>query len=294
MASSKRIYKSSEPMIAGVCSGIAQYFRIDPNLARILAVAVTVATFGLPIILYLAGIAAIPANPAIKQGYIDAKATAGSLPATAASHKTTTGLEKADTEAETESEWHNSVRATASSMGRFARIYWNYVVIVGALLICSGIIILLGSYVNVSFWRFWPFILVIIGIIQLFTPSLRGWSLGRAGSAIVLITIGLVLLAWSLQVIASSAFILCFFGLWPMLLIAAGLYLIAIAKKLSMISLISSLLLSITLVVGFWYYGVADEHVSIKLPSGNVWEFVIPVSPLASTLDEGRSVEVDE
>ena len=33
---SKRIYKSNEKKIAGVCAGIAEYFNIDPTLVRLL------------------------------------------------------------------------------------------------------------------------------------------------------------------------------------------------------------------------------------------------------------------
>jgi len=34
----KRLYKGENRMLCGVCSGIAEYFNIDPTLVRVLAV----------------------------------------------------------------------------------------------------------------------------------------------------------------------------------------------------------------------------------------------------------------
>jgi len=44
----KRLYRSSEKeaMIAGVCSGIADYFEVDPTLIRLIWVLMTVFSFG--------------------------------------------------------------------------------------------------------------------------------------------------------------------------------------------------------------------------------------------------------
>jgi phage shock protein C len=38
MTSPKRLYRSKEKMVAGVCSGLADYFDIDPTIIRILFV----------------------------------------------------------------------------------------------------------------------------------------------------------------------------------------------------------------------------------------------------------------
>ena len=34
----KRLYRSQQRMIGGVCSGLAEYFEVDPTLARVIAV----------------------------------------------------------------------------------------------------------------------------------------------------------------------------------------------------------------------------------------------------------------
>ena len=51
----KRLYRSKkERMIAGVCGGLGEYFKVDPTLIRLLWVVVTVFTgFILGIIAYI-------------------------------------------------------------------------------------------------------------------------------------------------------------------------------------------------------------------------------------------------
>jgi len=43
MTSPKRLYRSREKMVAGVCSGLADYLNIDPTIIRILFVVVAFA-----------------------------------------------------------------------------------------------------------------------------------------------------------------------------------------------------------------------------------------------------------
>ena len=43
MTSPKRLYRSKEKMVAGVCSGLADYVNIDPTIIRILFVVIAFA-----------------------------------------------------------------------------------------------------------------------------------------------------------------------------------------------------------------------------------------------------------
>ncbi|MDD2305393.1 MAG: PspC domain-containing protein [Prolixibacteraceae bacterium] len=43
MTSPKRLYRSKEKMVAGVCAGLADYFNIDPTIMRILFVVIAFA-----------------------------------------------------------------------------------------------------------------------------------------------------------------------------------------------------------------------------------------------------------
>ncbi len=50
----KRLRRSSNKMLAGVCAGIAEYLDVDPTLIRVLYAALTLFTAGFPgVLLYI-------------------------------------------------------------------------------------------------------------------------------------------------------------------------------------------------------------------------------------------------
>ena len=50
----KKLYRSrSNRMLAGVCGGLAEYFNIDPTLARVIAVVLAITPFVPVILTYL-------------------------------------------------------------------------------------------------------------------------------------------------------------------------------------------------------------------------------------------------
>lgn len=48
----KKLYKSNDRKICGVCGGIAEYFNIDPTIIRILTLCLVFFGIGSPIIVY--------------------------------------------------------------------------------------------------------------------------------------------------------------------------------------------------------------------------------------------------
>ncbi len=54
MANEKKLTRSANKVIAGVCGGIAEYCEVDPTLVRIVYAALTVFSAGFPgLLLYL-------------------------------------------------------------------------------------------------------------------------------------------------------------------------------------------------------------------------------------------------
>lgn len=54
MASEKRLTRSANKVLAGVCGGIAEYFEIDPTLVRVAYAALSIFSAGFPgILLYI-------------------------------------------------------------------------------------------------------------------------------------------------------------------------------------------------------------------------------------------------
>ena len=57
----KKLYRSrSSRYLAGVCGGIGEYFNIDPNIVRIIAVLLAVGSLGVMMILYIAAALLLP------------------------------------------------------------------------------------------------------------------------------------------------------------------------------------------------------------------------------------------
>lgn len=53
MGNKKLVRSTSDVKIAGVCSGIANYFDIDPTLVRIIYAILSIGTIGTGILIYL-------------------------------------------------------------------------------------------------------------------------------------------------------------------------------------------------------------------------------------------------
>ena len=56
----KKLYKSNNRMICGVCAGVAEYFGIDPTIVRLIGAAL--ALRGTGILLYIVAAIVMPEN----------------------------------------------------------------------------------------------------------------------------------------------------------------------------------------------------------------------------------------
>lgn len=57
----KRLYRSSDRIVAGVCGGIAEYFDIDPTLIRVVYVILSLFSVAFPgVLLYIILMIPIP------------------------------------------------------------------------------------------------------------------------------------------------------------------------------------------------------------------------------------------
>lgn len=65
MAATRKIYRSDDTAIAGVCSGVAEGLDMDPATVRILAVLLVLATFGLFTLVYATLWLVLPKHVAI-------------------------------------------------------------------------------------------------------------------------------------------------------------------------------------------------------------------------------------
>jgi len=141
----KKLHRSREnAMIAGVCAGLAEYFDVDLSLVRLITV-LLIFPGGFSIWAYIIAWIIVPQKPL----------RSGTAP-TASEHVVP----------ETDAESDISDR---SDKTKFA---------VGAVLVALGIFFLLGT-LNIlwfSFFKLWPIVLIVIGIVILVKGLERGSS----------------------------------------------------------------------------------------------------------------------
>lgn len=59
----KRLYKSRNKMLCGVCGGIAEYFDVDPTLIRLAIVFLSIAGVGSGLLAYIIAAIVVPEKP---------------------------------------------------------------------------------------------------------------------------------------------------------------------------------------------------------------------------------------
>ncbi|MFN2363733.1 MAG: PspC domain-containing protein [Halarsenatibacteraceae bacterium] len=130
MADIKRLYRSrQERILAGVCGGIAEYFKIDPLIIRLLFVFIFFIN-GAGIIAYIVGWLIIPERP---YDYID-----------------------------NEDEIKDDYERESFTLDRTNQRF------IGIILIIVGVFIIASRIFPLIIWRhFWAIILIILGIVIL-------------------------------------------------------------------------------------------------------------------------------
>ena len=58
----KKLYKSKNKKISGVCAGVAEYFNIDPTIVRIIWLVIALC-YGIGLVAYIACMIAMPEAP---------------------------------------------------------------------------------------------------------------------------------------------------------------------------------------------------------------------------------------
>jgi len=272
----KRLYRSDDAMIAGVCAGFAEYIGADPTIVRIFALVMLVILLGTPALVYLALIFVIPRRPLDSSRPIDIKASSTNELSAISNRATTPGAAWVSSN----SEAFDAVDPESAGLdGRRTNRGLNTATTFGILLVGFGVIALLGFFVDAFFWLYWPLIIVLVGLITLFTPGYSGWRISRAGYSILLLTVGVALQLWRLDYYGFAVFWYTLFTLWPAGLIGLGLLIIGGAIRRDIFKLAAALLVSLALVIGIWSFGQMGGSYYIKVPVFDQLQINLPDSP---------------
>ena len=117
------------------------------------------------------------------------------------------------------------------------------------LVILGGLLPVSQFVPGMEFWRWWPLILVAIGIRQMFGPQGVRWSIRNLGEGLSTLAFGLVLLGQMLGVLRWDVW-LNIVKLWPVLFISLGLEIIGKATRAEWLRFLGSLVIIAALAYG--------------------------------------------
>lgn len=206
MAATKRIYRSDDVAVAGVCAGIAEHLDMDVAAVRILAILLFFASFGLVAVVYSFLWLVLPKHVAI---------SSETLPCAAYSDE---GSEVFPCDS-------GDPCCSAGPAGWSRACMW-----VGIALLTVGVAFLLAAFVRgVSWWRFLPIAVCLTGVALMVTPSRSMPRLRRFSLGLMLLFFGLLILAVSVGVVDARTVLFAASKLWPGGLVVVGLVIIGSA-----------------------------------------------------------------
>ena len=127
---------------------------------------------------------------------------------------------------------------------RLGLVWW------GIFLVAAGGLLLLNQFApRIDLWRYWPLIIVAVGIRGMFPSASEGWSLKRAAEGLTVVVIGLILLGQMLGVLGWQVW-LNILRLWPLLLVALGLEVIGKGMRSDAVRMLGNLVIVAGLLYG--------------------------------------------
>ena len=270
----KRLQRSDDAVIAGVCAGLADYFNIDAVIVRVLAVVLGLASFGITALVYILFWLIMPATP--KHTHPIDVACAQNAYSNCAGSDTGAGVSGSCQDGSTLDSAVNYICNTTAT-NKLCRVgVW-----IGVLLVVVGLAGAFAAVVRgISWWQFWPIVLVLGGIAQMLLPARKVLRAGRIASGIAITALGLLLLACSLHIIDWISISLTFGRFWSLLVVTFGLLLIGGALRNGVYTIAGALVFAFFCLLGLTVCSIpgALEIVIVQFPFFDPW--VIQVSTL--------------
>ncbi len=299
----ERLYRSDDCTIAGVCAGIAEYCDIDPVIVRILALLLSISSFGLVPIVYVLLWLVMPkrrnvADPiscdahfypnslTTVSGFGASRISAASQPVlqtkyaywdpsslnaySQAAAKQVSQIDQSVYAAHYEaiarmSEAGLKYRDSHDCIGTSIRL----AVWIGVLLSSIGFAGLFSLVVEeVIWWQLWPFVVILSGLMMMVLPSRRMSSVARFSCGIALLALGLFLLLMSAHILSWYTILVMLKNLWPLLVIMLGVSIISRALKNELLVPVAALCVVGMFVGGIVVYAVPGTlgQLTVHLP----------------------------
>lgn len=325
----KRLNRSRDALVGGVCAGVADYFNIDPLIVRILVVVLIVATGGLFSLVYLGLWLLVPLAPDPSrpfdvepeevhsetygsvewdarrcrdgQGSSSGPCAGGWSGAASGGYP---GTGHVPPEPPAGAQWRAGSVAPppawvppswqappvspmppaasgqaadpATPDGRSAGV--KAALWIGTLLLFFGVLALLTSFIeDMAWWRFWPLIFMIVGIVRMVVPGEEGHRMAQFVGGLMVFFLGATLLSMSVGIVSWRTILPMLQHLWPLLLITAGLLILGSALKAPLWTLAGGVCFAAFCIVGIGWLSIPGpvDALMLSTPFGWQYQFVI-------------------
>ena len=278
-AEANRLHRSDNEAISGVCAGVAEYFDLDPIAVRILAVLLSICTFGIAAVAYVIMWLVLPGRmeaptPIACAAYVAAPASVSPAPARRARGMAPVppvGLAPESPVPEA-NPVVAPVAASEEPCDRCGMEGWSRLCVwLGAVILAVDAALLFDFLVRgIVWWQLWPVALVVAGFVLMFVPAKKGRLIRRFSCGLSLVAMGVVALFMSIGVLSPFSFVYAVSKLWPMFLVMAGLLVMNISLHDEMFDFGLALCAIVVCVATCTAFAVPGplEFVTVELPFG--------------------------
>ena len=253
MSDGKRLMRSRDSYIGGVCAGMADYFDMDAIAVRILAVLIAIVGIGLIIPVYIAFWAVLPLEPERQSAYdIEPDAVLSQAAGGGESVLIPKRVEMLDV----------------------TPIGWRVALGLGLVILFA---VIAGSITpmlpGVSWWQFWPLALMMGGLVVFIVPVRSRVASIWQMSGIAVTSLGGMLLPMSLGIISWATLPATFVDMWPLLVLACILFGVGVYRSQSPLLLFGALLFTLFCLVAVGLYGIPNDGQAMSLlaPNGRAY-----------------------
>lgn len=275
----KRLYRSNNRILGGVCAGIAEYLDIDPIVVRIIAAVLLVAAAAAPVIVYLVLWAVVPARPDDYTSYVDVTpesvrsanvaGSQGAMPDTSNGGFAASSTWEFVPPQPPPAPAPDPAKSAAPSKRTGTRV----VITCGIVLVCIGLAAIAGRFLGITdWWEFWPVLVIALGINLIVCSGTQdGVSAAKVFDGVLIAVIGAVLLVCSLSLVPWSVWS-AIIALWPLYLIALGIAIAAFAKRSDKLRAAAAVLVVVAIALGVCNFqlntGLFTSSVTVKHLNG--------------------------
>lgn len=248
----RQLYRSRDAYLAGVCAGIAEYCDFDAIVIRILAILLTLTTFGCAAIVYLILWAYLPRAP-------ESPALYDITP------------EWAESSAFGEIDLLNETGIDARSSETGPSLFVRLGIAVALMLVFMAVAVNVTPLLSGSeWWQFWPLGLLMIGLCLIVIPVGSKHTTAWHAFGIVVMSVGASLLPMTLGVIAWETIPFAFERLWVFVVVALVLFILGFTRNSGALMVTSALCITAFCLLMLLLYAIpGDADAVLLLVSGD-------------------------